>query len=101
MSKLREISPLVNMTLLLLAALAEPACAADPAELAAIEESPFGGVLLCRASIAARLGERDKALDLLREALAAGTLAHLLHSDTDFESLWDDPEFQELIEPKG
>ena len=42
MSKLREISPLIRMGLLLLAALADPACAADPvdpAELAAIEEA--------------------------------------------------------------
>jgi protease I len=39
MTKLRSVSPLLNLILLLLAALAEPACAADPAELAAIEQA--------------------------------------------------------------
>jgi hypothetical protein len=39
MTKLREISPLFNLLFLLLTVLAEPACAADPAELAAIEEA--------------------------------------------------------------
>jgi tetratricopeptide (TPR) repeat protein len=55
-------------------------------------------------------GERARAVALLREALAQGqslfrcTLEHCelhLHCDMNLESLRDDPDFQELIRPKG
>jgi tetratricopeptide (TPR) repeat protein len=70
-------------------------------ELSRAPETPFGNIHAARASIAAHLGERDQALDLLRAALASGFMAHFAHTEEGFQPLWDDPEFQELIEPIG
>ena len=54
------------------------------------------------AQIAARLGEHDRAINLLQQAVTAGFYNYLLiHRDANFESLWDDPEFQEILRPKG
>jgi tetratricopeptide (TPR) repeat protein len=55
-----------------------------------------------RACIASYLGEKDVAVELLKEGFAKG-LAHSweFHIDVDLEPLWDYPPFQELIEPKG
>jgi predicted Zn-dependent protease len=51
-----------------------------------------------RARIAALLGEKDEAVDLLREALAQGLAAYeSIHRDPDLESLRDYPPFQELV----
>ena len=55
-----------------------------------------------RAAIAAHLGEKDRAVDLLSEAFSQGMPYYIyLHSHPAFEPLWDYPPFQELIEPKG
>jgi serine/threonine protein kinase/tetratricopeptide (TPR) repeat protein len=55
-----------------------------------------------RARIAAVLGERDRAVALLRDSFLQGVrMLVYLHTDPDFESLWDYPPFQELIKPKG
>ena len=55
-----------------------------------------------RAYIAAVLGDRDVAVELLREAHAQGrSYSVLLHRDIDFESLRDFPPFQEFLRPKG
>jgi DNA-binding SARP family transcriptional activator len=54
-----------------------------------------------RASIAAQLGERDRALGFMREALSRGRWTMDFHADWAMEPLWDDPTFQELLEPKG
>jgi len=55
-----------------------------------------------RARIAALLGEKDSALDLVHEAIAQGSdCLFRLHSDVDLESLRRDPRFQELLIPKG
>jgi tetratricopeptide (TPR) repeat protein len=55
-----------------------------------------------RAAIAANLGEKDRAVDLLAEAFSQGmTYGLVFHSIVFFEPLWDYPPFQELIEPKG
>jgi len=66
-----------------------------------------------RARLAALLGERDEAIRLLRESIVRGlggpNWFHrptmdwywILHRDPDFESLWGDPEFQEIVRPKG
>ena len=55
-----------------------------------------------RAAIAANLGQKDRAVELLSEAFSQGMPFFIfLHSHPAFEPLWDYPPFQELIEPKG
>ena len=59
-----------------------------------------------RSRIAAVLGDREHAVSLLREALAAGQRQYggnqyWIHAVMDFESLVDYPQFQELVRPKG
>jgi hypothetical protein len=74
-------------------------------ELARVEGYPLGRHTRFRASIAAILGEKQQALDLLRQAIAQGRTLHNpwggIHDNPDFEALWDDPEFKELMRPKG
>ena len=57
---------------------------------------------LWRACIASYLGEKDVAVELLKEGYAKG-LSHSWgrHIEVDLEPLWDYPPFKELIEPKG
>jgi hypothetical protein len=58
--------------------------------------------LFWQASIAAHLGEDDRAVELLAEAFSKGyPYGFAFHNSMEFEPLWDDPPFQELIEPKG
>ncbi len=53
------------------------------------------------ACIAAQLGEREEAMDLLRRAFTEGAdIGLLVHRDPDFEPLWDYPPFQRFIEPR-
>jgi serine/threonine-protein kinase len=58
-----------------------------------------------RAAIAALLGEDERAVALLRDALAQGYDYHavtpVLHVDVDLESLRSYPPFQELLRPRG
>ena len=55
-----------------------------------------------RAMLAAALGERERALNLLRDAFSEGVPYGLwLHSEPAFASLRDYPPFQELLQPKG
>jgi tetratricopeptide (TPR) repeat protein len=55
-----------------------------------------------RAAIAAQLGEKDRAVDLLAEAFSQGKeYSYYTHINIGLEPLWDYPPFQELIEPKG
>jgi TolB-like protein len=55
-----------------------------------------------RAAIAATLGEKDRAVALLAKAFSQGMSYNVfLHSNLAFETLWDYPPFQKLIEPKG
>jgi len=62
----------------------------------------YGSHTYCRACIAAQLGERERAVELLREALAQGHPYGLwLHNDLDLDPLRDYPPFQELLRPKG
>jgi tetratricopeptide (TPR) repeat protein len=72
-------------------------------ELARIDR-PFlyGRHTYWRANIAALLGEKEQAIDLLRESFAEGNSYDVhLHRDMDFEPLWDYPPFIELLKPKG
>jgi tetratricopeptide (TPR) repeat protein len=55
-----------------------------------------------RARIAALLGDKDRAVTLLREAIAQGAkIGVRMHRDVNFEPLWDYPPYQELMRPKG
>jgi tetratricopeptide (TPR) repeat protein len=58
----------------------------------------FGYPTYCRACIASLFGEREQAVELLREAFAQG-YAHgvYLHRDIDLEALREYPPFQELL----
>ncbi len=54
------------------------------------------------AQIAARLGDPDRAINLLQQAVTGGFYNYLLiHRDPNFETLWDDPRFKEILRPKG
>jgi len=62
----------------------------------------FGENFCWSARIAALLGERERAVELLRQAFARGyQYGPDLHSDPDLEPLRDYPPFQEMIRPKG
>jgi tetratricopeptide (TPR) repeat protein len=62
----------------------------------------YGRATLWQARIAAVLGERERAVNLLRNAFAEGLSYGIwLHLDVSFESLQDDPAFHELMRPKG
>jgi tetratricopeptide (TPR) repeat protein len=62
----------------------------------------FGQHTYCRARIASLLGEKEKAVALLREAFAQGyRFTITVHRDPDFEPLRDYPPYQELLRPKG
>ncbi len=55
-----------------------------------------------RACIAAILGNKDQAVILLKDSFLQGFTPGLdLHTNFEFESLWDYPPFQELLKPKG
>jgi len=61
-----------------------------------------GSTEMGRAGIAAALGDRDRAIHLIQQAVAAGFSDYMwIHSNPAFEPLWDDPEFQEILRPKG
>jgi len=54
-----------------------------------------------QARIAALLGVKDQAVDLMREAFAQGlTFTVDIHCDMDLEALADNPPFRELMRPK-
>ncbi len=54
------------------------------------------------ACIAAQLGERDLAVELIQQALSQGvSVSTNLHTDMDFEPLHGYPPFEELRRPKG
>jgi tetratricopeptide (TPR) repeat protein/predicted Ser/Thr protein kinase len=71
----------------------------------------FGYPTLWRARIAALMGDPERAVGLLRQAISQGVLPGdlaqglgypmLLHRDIDLESMRDYPPFQELLRPKG
>ena len=61
-----------------------------------------GSTEMRRAGIAAALGDRDRAIHLIQQAVAAGYSDYVwIHANPAFEPLWDDPEFQEILKPKG
>jgi tetratricopeptide (TPR) repeat protein len=65
-------------------------------------EGTHGVVEYRSAQIAALLGDHERAINLLQEAVSAGFFDYLdIHSNPAFEPLWDHPEFQEIMRPKG
>jgi hypothetical protein len=54
-----------------------------------------------RARIAALLGESDRAVALLREALRQGRTYVEVHGEVDLAPLHASPAYQELMRPKG
>jgi predicted Zn-dependent protease len=75
--------------------------------LLAVPERPFarGQAAYWRACIAARLGQRDRAVDLLARALDAGYVYQVryldVHIEPSFTALRTHPRFQALLRPKG
>jgi tetratricopeptide (TPR) repeat protein len=62
----------------------------------------FGAHTYRRACIAALLGDRQGAVDLLRKSLAEGTrLGVSIHRELDLEAVWDYAPFRELLRPRG
>jgi len=62
----------------------------------------FGLDTYLQATIAAQLGDLERAMVLLREAHTRGRpFSVFLHRDMDLEPLRDYPAFREFIEPKG
>jgi len=53
------------------------------------------------ACIAALLGDKEQAVELIRDSLVQGRTYRILYWDIDFESLEDYPPFVELKKPKG
>jgi len=61
-----------------------------------------GSTEIGRAGIAAQLGDRDRAINLIQQAVSDGFRHYdWLHVNPDFEPLWDHPDFQEILKPKG
>jgi len=70
----------------------------------AAQDAPFlnGANTYWRARIAAVLGDRERAVELLRAAYAEGYKHGIhVHRDMDFESLYDYAPFLDLLRPKG
>jgi TolB-like protein/tetratricopeptide (TPR) repeat protein len=73
------------------------------AELPAVTQPyAYDALAYLRARIAAQLGEKNRAVALLRDAFAHGLGFTIdMHRDFDLEPLWGYPPFEELMKPKG
>jgi tetratricopeptide (TPR) repeat protein len=60
----------------------------------------FGSDTYWQARIASILGDKERALILLREAISQGVSYARLHADMDLEPMLDYPPYQEFIKPK-
>jgi tetratricopeptide (TPR) repeat protein len=72
--------------------------------LAGLSRPYLGGIpTYYRAQIAAVLGDRNRAVELLRDAIAQGAVDPWdhLHSEPAFDALHGYPPFDELLRPKG
>jgi hypothetical protein len=75
---------------------------AAPPDLHFYWGTPAAWLALTRARLAAAHGDRDAALDLLQQAVAAG-LRHthwMLHDDADFTALRREPRLRALLAPR-
>jgi len=74
----------------------------DPIGPTGVPYGRRGNTQMLQAAIATELGERDRAIQLIQRAIAAGYADYeWLHVNPDFEALWENPEFQEILRPKG
>jgi tetratricopeptide (TPR) repeat protein len=74
----------------------------EPAEPTGVPNVWRGRSQVLQAGIAARLGDRDRAVKLIQRAIAAGFASYRwLHVDPDLDPLRSHPEFQEIVRPKG
>jgi tetratricopeptide (TPR) repeat protein len=70
--------------------------------LAAIPGAPPGRATLLRARIVSLQGERERAVELLRQAFAGGQAFGIwLHRDMDLEPLRGYPRYEQLVAPAG
>jgi hypothetical protein len=77
------------------------ALAADSALAALRRAYLVGRHTYWRARIASLLGDRERAVTLLRESLGEGRTYPMLHGEADFAPLHGMPAFQDLVQPKG
>ena len=57
---------------------------------------------IMQASIAAQLGDHDRAIRLIQQGIAAGYgYNDWIHANPAFEPLREYPEFREIVRPKG
>jgi serine/threonine-protein kinase len=75
--------------------------AADSALAGLREPYLLGRHTYWRARIAALLGDRERAVTLLRAALQEGRTYLSVHGEVDFTPLHDTPSFRDLVRPKG
>jgi serine/threonine protein kinase len=61
----------------------------------------FGNPIYWRARIAALVGDKEGAVNLLRQATKQGYTYPSIHATEDFESLADYPPYIQLMKPKG
>jgi len=61
----------------------------------------FGNPTFWRARIAALLGDKEGAVNLLRQAIKQGYSYPGIHPNEDFESLADYPPYVQMMKPKG
>ena len=72
------------------------------AVLAQAASDPGGASELRRAQLAALLGQREQAVEFLRDAVARGlSMGTNVHRQMDFESLRGFAPFDDLMKPKG
>ena len=72
--------------------------------LLAARDVPYqlGGPTMNRARIAAALGDRERAVNLLQDGFSRGSAYGIwLHREPAFDGLRDYPAFMELLRPKG
>ncbi len=80
----------------------DPAAARSSADALAALDPMRGRATVWRARIAASIGERDEAVELLRRAFAQGLAFGLwVHVDPDLEPLRGYPPYEEVVRPKG
>jgi thioredoxin-like negative regulator of GroEL len=67
----------------------------------ALAQAPKDADVLFKAALmSAQFGDKEKTLDWLKRAVAAGTSATTVRDNPMFDSLHQDPRFQQLLQKK-